>query len=114
MHLKTIDNEREFDWGKTSHDYAEYRSGYPEWFYDILAALGIGQPAQTILDLGTGTGVLARAFAKRGATVTGVDIAANQIAMARELAMGDRLEIAFQVVPAEAVDFSPESSWPRK
>jgi 2-polyprenyl-3-methyl-5-hydroxy-6-metoxy-1,4-benzoquinol methylase len=52
----------------------------------VLAALGIGQPGQRILDLGTGTGVLARAFAKRGAVVTGVDIAANQIAAAAALA----------------------------
>lgn len=109
MRLKTIDNEREFDWGKTSHDYAQYRSGYPESFFDILAALGIGRPEQTILDLGTGTGVLARAFAKRGAIVTGVDIAANQIAMAKELARHDGLEISFEAIPAEAVSFPPES-----
>jgi len=81
-----IDNEREFDWGKTSQDYAAYRSGYPELFYEVLAALGIGRPGQRILDLGTGTGVLARAFAKRGAAVTGVDIAANQTAAAKALA----------------------------
>jgi SAM-dependent methyltransferase len=67
---RNIDNEREFDWGKTSQDYAAYRSGYPESFYEVLAALGIGKPGQRILDLGTGTGVLARAFAQRGSVVT--------------------------------------------
>src|SRR5437867_9888087 len=80
LKLKHIDNEQEFDWGRASPDYAKYRSGYPESFYEVLAALGIGKPRQRILDLGTGTGVLARAFAKRGALVTGVDISANQIA----------------------------------
>ena len=86
MKLTTIDNEREFDWGKTSQDYAAYRSGHPESFYEVLGALGIGKSGQQILDLGTGTGVLARAFAKPGAVVIGIDIAAYQIAVARALA----------------------------
>jgi SAM-dependent methyltransferase len=107
---KNIDNEREFDWGKTSQDYAAYRSGYPESFYEVLAALGIGRTGQRILDLGTGTGVLARAFAARGAVVTGVDIAANQIAAAESLAAQQGLTIAFHVRPAEAIDF-PDGSF---
>ncbi|MDP9130810.1 MAG: class I SAM-dependent methyltransferase [Candidatus Binatota bacterium] len=105
MRLKTIDNEREFDWGKTSHDYAEHRYGYPDSFYDVLTALGVGRPEQAILDLGTGTGVLARAFAKRGGRVTGIDIAANQIAMARKLAALEGLDITFQAAAAEDADF---------
>lgn len=36
MKRRTIDNEREFDWGKTSQDYAVYRVGYPESFYEVL------------------------------------------------------------------------------
>jgi SAM-dependent methyltransferase len=110
MKRRNIDNEREFDWGKTSQDYAAYRSGYPESFYHLLAALGIGRPAQKILDLGTGTGVLARAFARRGAVVTGVDIAPNQVAAATSLAAQQGLDIAFQVCPAEAIDF-PDTSF---
>ena len=55
-----IDEGHAFDWGKTSPDYAVYRPGYPASFYTVLQALGIGTPGQDILDLGTGTGVLAR------------------------------------------------------
>ena len=110
MKLQHIDNAREFDWGKTSEDYAAYRAGYPEAFYEVLAALGVGKPGQRILDLGTGTGVLARAFAKRGAVVTGVDIAANQIAVAQALAVQDGLDITFQVCAAEAIEF-PDASF---
>jgi SAM-dependent methyltransferase len=106
---KHIDHEREFDWGKTSQDYAKYRSGYPESFYEVLAALGIGKPRQTILDLGTGTGVLARAFAKRGARVTGVDISASQIAAAQALAAHEGLDISFRVCAAEDIAFSDGS-----
>ncbi|MGH8655162.1 MAG: class I SAM-dependent methyltransferase [Gammaproteobacteria bacterium] len=110
MKLQTIDNELEFDWEKTSQDYAAYRFGYPESFYEVLAALGIGTPGQTILDLGTGTGVLARAFAKRGAVVTGVDIAPNQVAVAHALAAREGLDIVFEVGAAEAIDF-PDASY---
>ena len=110
MKLQHIDNARAFDWGKTSEDYAAYRAGYPEAFYEVLAALGVGKPGQRLLDLGTGTGVLARAFAKRGAVVTGVDIAANQIAAAQALAAQDGLDITFQVGAAEAIEF-PDASF---
>jgi ubiquinone/menaquinone biosynthesis C-methylase UbiE len=109
LKLNTIDNGREFDWGKTAQDYAVYRSGYPESFYEMLSALGIGQPGQRILDLGTGTGVLARALVKRGARVTAVDIAANQIAAAQALAVQEGLAIAFSVGAAEDIDFPPAS-----
>jgi SAM-dependent methyltransferase len=110
MKLKHIDNEQEFGWGRASSDYAQYRSGYPEAFYDLLAALGIGTPGQRILDLGTGTGVLARAFAKRGAQVTGVDISVPQIAAAKVLAAQQGLEIVFRVCAAEEVAF-PDGSF---
>lgn len=110
MKLNHIDNAHEFDWGKTSHDYAAYRPGYPESFYDTLSALGIGTPGQRILDLGTGTGVLARAFAKRGAMVTGVDIAPNQIAAAQALARDEGVDVTFQVSASEAINF-PEASF---
>ena len=109
MRLPQIDNSRAFDWGKTSEDYAAYRAGYPESFYELLAALGVGKSGQRILDLGTGTGVLARAFAKRGAVVTGVDIAPNQIAAARTLAAQDALDIAFRVCAAENIEFPDDS-----
>jgi SAM-dependent methyltransferase len=98
-----IDNEREFDWGRTSGNYAKYRPGYPEAFYDALHALGIGTARQRILDLGTGTGVLARAFAKRGATVTGIDIAENQIEQARRIAEEEGLDVTFEVCPTESM-----------
>jgi len=54
-----------------------YRPGYPASFYTVLQAVGIGRPGQHILDLGTGTGVLARAFAKQGAHVIGLHMYTN-------------------------------------
>ncbi len=109
MKLRHIDNNREFDWGRTSEDYGRFRAGYPEEFYDLLAALGVGVPGQRILDLGTGTAVLARAFARRKAHVTAMDISAEQIATARKLAVEDNVDIDFQVCPVEDSDFPPQS-----
>ncbi len=56
-----IDHGRAFDWGRTSRDYATHRPGPPPSCYDMLARLGVGLAGQRVLDLGTGTGVLARA-----------------------------------------------------
>lgn len=102
MHgLPKHDAGRTIDWGKTSGDYAEFRPGPPPSFYQRLAALGVGRTGQAILDLGTGTGVLARQFAAQGAAVSGVDVSAEQIAQATELARRESLPVDFQVAPAE-------------
>jgi SAM-dependent methyltransferase len=105
----SIDDGREIDWGKASRDYSAYRPGYPEEFYELLAKLGVGVPGQRILDLGTGTGALARAFAARGAVVTGVDIAADQVREAQRLASESGLSIRFLVSRVEDLDLPPDS-----
>jgi SAM-dependent methyltransferase len=104
-----IDEGRAFDWGRTSPDYAVYRPGYPGSFYTVLQAVGIGTDGQDILDLGTGTGVLARAFAQQGAHVIGIDIAQAQIAAAQQLAAQDHLDIRFVACAAEDAEFPPQS-----
>jgi cyclopropane fatty-acyl-phospholipid synthase-like methyltransferase len=104
-----IDGGTAFDWGKTSPDYAVYRPGYPASFYTILQAVGIGRPGQHILDLGTGTGVLARAFAQQGAHVIGVDIADTQIVAAQQLAAQEHLDVRFMICAAEEGEFPPQS-----
>ena len=104
-----IDGGREFDWGKTSVDYSAYRTEYTKSLFDILNALGIGLPGQRILDLGTGTGTLARGLAERGAQVTGVDISTDQIAEARKLAQQQKLDVQFSAVAAEDIEFEDSS-----
>ncbi|MGH7926666.1 MAG: class I SAM-dependent methyltransferase [Candidatus Binatia bacterium] len=105
MRSKRIDNDRQFDWSKTSRDYSVYRTEYPTILFEVLTALGIGLPQQRILDLATGTGALARAFARRQAKVTGVDISASQIVEARKLAEQEGLDVGFFVRAAEEIDF---------
>jgi cyclopropane fatty-acyl-phospholipid synthase-like methyltransferase len=106
MHgLSSIDPGMKFDWGKTSIDYAKYRPGPPISFYERLEKLGVGLAGQSILDLGTGTGVLARQFAKQGCSVIGTDISAEQVKMAQTLAELEKTDATFKAVPTEEIHF---------
>jgi len=106
---RAIDRGRDIDWGRTSADYARYRPGPPPSFFTRLAAFGVGLPGQRILDLGTGTGALAREFAGRGAAVAGIDIAEAQLALARELAAEAGHAVDFRLAPAEATPFADDA-----
>ena len=107
MHgLNSSDPGMTIDWGKTSLDYSKYRPGPPISFYERLQKLNVGNKGQLILDLGTGTGVLARQFAKQGCEVIGTDISPEQIKMALELAKMENLKIDFQAVGTEEITFS--------
>lgn len=99
----SYDGDRPIDWGKASDDYAVFRPGPPPSFYARLAALSVGLGGQVILDLGTGTGVLARQFARQGARVCGIDVSAEQVDTARRLTAEEGLEIDFSVARAESL-----------
>lgn len=105
-----IDHEKGFDWGKTSADYAKYRDIYPQEFYRRILKNGLCTNGQTVLDIGTGTGVLPRNLYRYGARFTGIDITENQIAQAQILAKASDMEIDFRCMPAEEVDF-PEKTF---
>lgn len=63
----------QIDFGKTAHDYSRHRAGFPDEFFERLAAWGLGTPGQQVLDLGTGAGTVARGLARRGCKVIGLD-----------------------------------------
>ena len=69
--------------GSAADDYALYRAEFPAAGIDRMVALGVGTPGQRLLDLGCGTGTLARQFAARGCTVTGADVDARMLATGR-------------------------------
>lgn len=69
---------------------------------DRLAARSIARPGARVLDLGTGTGSLARLFAQHGCEVTGVDIAGPLLEQARRLDREAGVESAYVEGPAEA------------
>lgn len=104
---KNIDGGKPFDWGRTSADYARYRDIYPQDFYDKIIARGLCTAGQSVLDLGTGTGVLPRNMYRYGAKWVGTDISENQIEQARRLSRG--MDIDYRVASAETIDFPPNS-----
>jgi ubiquinone/menaquinone biosynthesis C-methylase UbiE len=63
------------------------------------------QPGERILDLSTGTGWTSRVVARRGAMVTGVDIAADLLEAARAAAARDGLSIQYELGDAESLPF---------
>ena len=104
-----IDDGKAFDWGRTSKDYAKYRDIYPEIFYKKIVDRGLCIEGQSVLDLGTGTGVVPRNMYKYGARWTGTDISPEQIEQAKRLADEAGMKIDFLAVPTEKLDFPKES-----
>ena len=73
----------------------------------IAAAFdGLSDPPRLVLDVGTGTGSVARLAADRwsGAEVTGVDVSSGMIAEARRATSSDR--VRYEVGDASALPFS--------
>lgn len=89
------------DFGKTADDYRTHRAGFPESVFDRLAAFGIGHAGQLVVDLGTGTGSLARGFARRGCRVTGIDTASSMLEAARALDLDAGIEVEYRLAYAE-------------
>lgn len=89
------------DFGRTASDYARHRAGFPPELFDRLAGMGAGRAGQRVLDLGTGTGTLARGFALRGCQVTGIDPAEELLVQARELDREAGVSVDYRVARAE-------------
>lgn len=105
---QTIDGGKAFDWGRASADYAKYRDIYPQEFYDKIIRRKLCTDGQSVLDMGTGTGVLPRNMYQYGAKWTGIDISAEQIEQAKMLSKG--MDIDYYTCPAEELNF-PEHSF---
>jgi SAM-dependent methyltransferase len=69
--------------------------------FDRLTTFGIGVAGQRILDLGTGTGTLARGFALRGCHVMGLDPSASLITEAKRLDAEAGVTIQYVTAKAE-------------
>jgi SAM-dependent methyltransferase len=89
------------DFGKTAQDYGRYRAGFPDELFTRLARFGVGLPGQQVLDLGTGTGTLARSFARRGCAVTGLDPSVLLTEEAQRLDQEAGVSIRYVIATAE-------------
>lgn len=68
-------------------------------YIDLVDRLAGEVDGRDVLDIGTGTGVLAAVLARHGARVTATDVSERAVACARHNL--DRLECAAEVVPAD-------------
>jgi ubiquinone/menaquinone biosynthesis C-methylase UbiE len=75
--------------------YARYRLGYPQRLIDRLAGLMRLPPGAAVLDLGTGTGMLAIGFARAGMAVTAMDPEPAMLAAAETAARAAHVDVAF-------------------
>jgi 2-polyprenyl-6-hydroxyphenyl methylase/3-demethylubiquinone-9 3-methyltransferase len=73
-------------------ELAERQPGFPGW------------PAMRVLDVGCGAGLAAEAFARLGASVSGIDAGAEVIEAARAHAAAEGLAIAYRQAAPEAVE----------
>jgi ubiquinone/menaquinone biosynthesis C-methylase UbiE len=89
------------DFGRTVDDYARHRAGFPNAFFERLQGDGVISSGERLLDLGTGTGTIARGFARWGLEVTGIDIAPPLLETARRLAEQIGVSVHFLEARAE-------------
>jgi SAM-dependent methyltransferase len=83
-------------------DHPCYRPRFPDELFERLAGrYGLGIGGQRVLDIGTGTGTLARAFARRGCFVTAVDPSAEALTEAKRLAAQNRASVDWVQSSAE-------------
>ncbi len=92
-------------WSSGGADYDQISRGIADSIEHCVLRLD-PRPGERILDLATGTGWTSRAVARRGATVTGADIAADLIAAARERAKAEGLSIDYRTGDAERLPFA--------
>ena len=97
------------NFGATADDYARYRAGFPDSLFDRLARFDIGEAGQSVVDLGTGTGALARGFARRGCRVVGIDPAKPLLQQARLVDAAEGIRIDYRVAHAEDTGLPSQS-----
>jgi 2-polyprenyl-3-methyl-5-hydroxy-6-metoxy-1,4-benzoquinol methylase len=89
------------NFGKAAGDYGTFRAGFPESILDRHAGFNVGIPGQSVIDLGTGTGTLARGSALRGCQVIGVDPDQRMIVEAKKLDRQTKVSIRYVEAKAE-------------
>jgi SAM-dependent methyltransferase len=98
------------NFGAVAEDYARFRAGFPDSFFDRLAAFGIGAAGEAVVDVGTGTGTLARGFALRRCKVIGIDPDDRLLDQARRLDAAASVTVDYKTGCAEAIPLADDSA----
>src|SRR5262249_42502815 len=105
--IASLKDKLKATWMAGNYDYfSRFMESSAVEFLDRLP-LGVGD---RLLDVACGSGQLGRRAARRGARVTGVDIATNWIEAARGRAASDGLAAQFDVGDAEELPY-PDASF---
>ena len=97
------------DFGKAAADYAKHRAGFPDAFFERVFAMDAVRRADRVLDLGTGTGTLARGFAARGCDAVGLDRSSALLDEARDLDSRAGVSVRYVEGLAEELPFAAAS-----
>ncbi len=100
---------RPVDFGLTADDYGKHRAGFPEAFFERIQSRGLIPPGARLLDLGSGTGTIARGMAARGCRVFALDISAPLLRQARVINKNDASGISGIVAAAEQIPAAADS-----
>lgn len=92
-------------WSSGGLDYDQISRGISDSIDHCVLRLD-PKPGESILDLATGTGWTSRVVARRGARVTGVDIASELVAAAKARAEAEGLAIDYRIGDAESLPFA--------
>jgi len=99
------------NFGNVSNDYAKYRDHMPEMLFEQLKERGIRFNDLNVIELGSGTGIVARDLARNGANVTGIEPSRELIGEAvsiDKLAGVDKISY----IEAYAEDFTLPGKYP--
>ncbi len=97
----SVDLYAQLDWWNPRHSLLRNVGFKLDWFHEKIGPLA----GRRVLDVGCGGGLVAEALAVRGAEVTGVDVSAPALAVARAHAAAGGLRIRYEAGRAEALPF---------
>jgi len=89
------------NFGAAAGDYARFRAGFPDSMFERLAAAGFCSGGMKVVDVGTGTGTMARGYARRGADVIAIDPDERLTLEARQLDAAENVRIDYRKGKAE-------------
>ena len=95
FHALHLERDRAESFGSVAEQYDRYRPAFPDALLDDLAVMA---GSTEVLDVGSGTGKVARGLAQRGLSVLGVELDPRMVAVAR----GHGIDV--EVAPFETWD----------